>query len=128
MRAFEEVGLFDQKNFPHYKADFDFSLRAGQAGYGLLIHPACYLYSKTKLTGLSNLHKRISFSSWIKSFGSIKSPNNLKIRLRFALRHAPLLCFPSFVICDLGRLVLGTLRNQLRNGLALMGPDQADSG
>jgi GT2 family glycosyltransferase len=34
--AFRRVGLFDEKSFPQYAADFDFSLRARNAGYELL--------------------------------------------------------------------------------------------
>jgi len=115
VRVFREIGLFDEKYFPHYAADYDFSLRATKSGYDLLLHPQCYLYSKTQLTGISNLHTRISFGKWIESFSSIKSPNNLKIRLQFGLRHAPLLCRPTFVLCDVLRVTLGGFRNQIKN-------------
>jgi GT2 family glycosyltransferase len=113
--AFHAVGLYDAQNFPHYAADYDFSLRAAMAGYDLLLHPNCYLYSRTDLTGISNVHNRVSFPLWLKSFGSVKSPNNLKVRFHFGLRHAPALCTPSFIICDFIRVTLGTLRNQIRN-------------
>jgi len=113
--AFQRIGLYDKKNFPHYAADYDFSLRAGNAGYELLLHPKCYLYSRTDLTGISNVHNKVSFSMWLKSFGSLKSPNNLQVRFRFGLRHAPVLCRPSFILFDVVRLLVGTLRNQLRN-------------
>ena len=115
VRVFHEIGLFDDKYFPHYAADYDFSLRAAKSGYDLLLHPQCYLYSKTQLTGISNVHNRISFRKWIESFNSIKSPNNLKIRLQFGLRHAPLLCRPTFVLCDVLRVTLGGFRNQIKN-------------
>jgi GT2 family glycosyltransferase len=114
-RTFRDIGLFDAKNFPHYAADYDFSLRARKAGYTLLLHPDCYLYSKTKLTGISNIYSKVSFTAWLKSFSSIKSPNNLKIRLRFGLRHPPIFCRPTYIVCDLLRVTLGTFRNQIRN-------------
>ena len=115
--VFDDIGLYDVDTFPHYAADYDFSLRAAKAGYNLLLNPLCYLYSKTNLTGLSNVHNRIALADWLESFHSMKSPNNLKIRLRFGLKHAPLLCRPTFVICDFLRLTLGTLRNQIGNSL-----------
>jgi GT2 family glycosyltransferase len=113
--VFHKVGLYDEKNFPHYAADYDFSLRAHEMGYRLLLSPSCYLYSKTQMTGLSNVHNKISLVDWIKSFYSVKSPNNLKIRLRFGLRHAPATCRPSFIVCDFVRVIIGTLRNQIKN-------------
>jgi GT2 family glycosyltransferase len=115
--TFHAIGLYDADNFPHYTADYDFSLRARKAGYALVLHPACYLYSKTKLTGISNIHTKISFGQWLESFTSIRSPSNLRVRLRFGLRHAPPLYRPSFIMCDLFRVTLGTFRNQMKNFL-----------
>jgi GT2 family glycosyltransferase len=113
--VFREVGVYDAKNFPHYGADYDFSLRACRLGYLLLLNSSCYLYSKTNLTGISNVDNKISFAAWLTSFHSIRSPNNLRIRLRFGLRHPPLLCRPSFILCDFLRVLLGTFHNQIRN-------------
>lgn len=114
-RVFHQIGLYDARHFPHYAADYDFSLRAHQAGYALLLHPSCYLYSKTQLTGISNVHSKIGLGTWLKGFTSIKSPNNLQVRLRFGLRHAPWFCRASFMFCDVFRVILGTWRNQLKN-------------
>ena len=113
--VFRDVGLYDDQNFPHYTADYDFSLRAAKAGYDLLLHPKCYLYSRTDLTGISNVHNRVSFRVWLKSFNSVKSPNNLKIRFRFGLRHAPSIWRPTFILCDIVRVIFGTFCNQVRN-------------
>jgi GT2 family glycosyltransferase len=113
--VFHEIGLFDHRYFPQYAADYDFSLRAGKAGYDLLLHPECYLYSKTQLTGISNIHNKLGFGAWLKSFNSVKSPNNLTIRFKFAIRHVPAIWRPSFIICDFLRVTFGTLRNQITN-------------
>jgi GT2 family glycosyltransferase len=113
--VFRDIGLYDAQNFPHYAADYDFSLRAVKAGYDLLLHPSCYLYSRTDLTGISNVYNRISFLMWLKSFISLKSPNNLQIRFRFGLRHAPLFCRPTFILCDVFRVIFGGLRTQIKN-------------
>lgn len=115
--VFDKIGLYDANNFPHYAADYDFSLRAYKAGFSLVLHPSCYLYTNTKLTGISNVHKKISMGAWLQSFNSIKSPNNLRVRLSFGLRHGPLLCRPSFILCDFIRVTLGTFRNQMKNML-----------
>ena len=115
IQVFHKIGLYDARNFPHYAADYDFSLRARQAGYALVIHPACHLYSKTKLTGISNRHGKIPFRDCLRSFISLKSPNYLRVRCRFGLKHAPLLCRPSYIIFDFVRVIFGTLRNQVYN-------------
>ncbi|HXH09764.1 MAG TPA: glycosyltransferase family 2 protein [Alphaproteobacteria bacterium] len=117
VQVFHTIGLYDASDFPHYAADYDFALRARKAGYILLLHPACYLYSKTKLTGISNLRQKIDFAAWLASFQSIRSPNNLRIRWRFGLRHPPRLCRPSFIVCDFLRVVLGSLRNQISHAV-----------
>jgi GT2 family glycosyltransferase len=114
-QVFYKIGQYDATKFPHYAADYDLSLRARKIGYISVLHPSCYLYSKAKLTGISNVHRKIGFGAWLGSFHSTRSPNNLKIRLRFGLRHAPLFYRPSFILCDMLRVTLGTFRNQIIN-------------
>lgn len=43
--AFDEIGAFDDRAFPHYLADCDFSLRAAQAGFRLLVTPRSKVYN-----------------------------------------------------------------------------------
>jgi GT2 family glycosyltransferase len=109
VKVFGEIGLFDNKAFPHYAADYDFSLRAKKAGYDLVVGFDLRLFSLPKLSGIADTGERVPLSQAMHSFMSIRSGNNLMKRLRFAVRHAPLFLLPTFVIADTFRVILGTL-------------------
>ncbi|MFW0716672.1 glycosyltransferase family 2 protein [Pedobacter sp. N23S346] len=102
--VFYDIGLFDQKNFPHYAADEDFSLRARKHGYSLIISTEALVYSYVQETGLA--FERFSLPYLIKIFSSIKSPRNLKIRWRWALRHSKTPA-PLYFMIDFARMVAG---------------------
>jgi GT2 family glycosyltransferase len=65
---FNEIGLYDRFDFPHYMADEDFSLRATQMMYGLLVSTRAIVYRDTLF--------------------SIRSPANTRNRWNWAKRHA----------------------------------------
>lgn len=104
--VFTAIGLFDEKNFPHYAADEDLSLRARKYGYSLMISVNSLVYSHVRQTGLAP--ERFSFPYLIRIFSSIKSPRNLKIRWRWALKHARTPA-PVYFVIDFARMVAGTI-------------------
>jgi GT2 family glycosyltransferase len=104
--VFNEIGLFDEVNFPHYAADEDFSARAKKIGYGLVISTAAVVRSHVDQTGLAS--ERMSFKYFIKMFSSIKSAKNLKIRWRWALKHARTPA-PVYFLFDFSRLLKSSI-------------------
>jgi len=58
VRVFKKIGLFDAKHFPHYFSDYEFSIRAGRAGYKLIVCPTSKVYNRTERTG----NAKLSFS------------------------------------------------------------------
>lgn len=84
IEAFREIGLYDFKRLPHYGADYEFSHRAKMKGYKLLINYEAVVISNVKMTGLNNRVNKLKWSDLVKSFFSIRSPNNLKYRWNFA--------------------------------------------
>lgn len=48
----EAVGLIDEKAFPHYWADADFTLRARRAGFRLAVQPDVHVHNDRAQTGL----------------------------------------------------------------------------
>jgi GT2 family glycosyltransferase len=88
--VFDEIGLFDAKNFPQYAADEDFALRARRKGWRLIIPTDVYVKSHIAQTGidLSNVQFNVKF--FRDMFFSIRSPLNLKICYRFALKNTRL--------------------------------------
>ncbi|WP_221391327.1 glycosyltransferase family 2 protein [Dyadobacter sp. NIV53] len=88
INSFKEIGLFDDVNFPQYNADHDYTLRAANAGYKLLVSAKAVVFSHVNDTGINTI-KKLSFFKFLKlSLFSIKSPSNLKIRYRWAKVHS----------------------------------------
>ena len=87
MRVFDEIGLFDSKNFMHYMADIEFSVRAAKAGYQLIVNTKSLVYEYVKATGLF-LNQKQTWRDFITSFTSVRSPTNLAVRYNFAIAHA----------------------------------------
>ena len=82
--VFTKVGLFDAENFPQYKGDFDFFLRAKKKGVRLIAFPNLKIWNDTRQTG----YKAYTFGALIKSFQDNKSQMNFKENICFYRRHA----------------------------------------
>lgn len=112
IKVFKEIGFFDNSNFPQYAADYDFSLRAKEKGYKLLISTKSLVFSEVQETGINFKYDKPGFFNFIKSLYFIKSANNLKVRFRFAKRHARF--WFIYIIFDTSRLIGSFVRSFLR--------------
>lgn len=52
LQVFRQIGLFDEKHFPHYFSDYEFSIRAKRMGYNLKVCPDTIVYNRTARTGI----------------------------------------------------------------------------
>jgi GT2 family glycosyltransferase len=87
--VFDEVGLFDEANLPHYGADHDFYLRCRQAKVQLAIAPeAIVSIDDTKTTVSRNL-QNMTFSQFISSFRDTRSHRNLAMLTTLFKRYYP---------------------------------------
>jgi GT2 family glycosyltransferase len=112
IEVFQKVGLYDFKHLPHYGADYEFSRRANMNGYNLLINYEAVVISDVKMTGLNNRVNKLGWSDLIRSFFSIRSANNLTQRWRFARLCCAGWRSPVFYVCDVGRVIVGSLLYQ----------------
>ena len=80
VNVFRKIGLYNHKKFPHYAADYEFSIRAKKHGYNLMVSYNAILFSHVKETGIGENNKR----NFLKYFFDIKSPGNIFIRITFA--------------------------------------------
>lgn len=87
LRVFDEIGLYDSRNYIHYMSDIDFSVRANKAGYRLIVNAYSIVYEYVDATS-SLIARRASWREFMAGFTSFKSPNHLKIRYQFALTHS----------------------------------------
>ncbi|PRY13325.1 GT2 family glycosyltransferase [Pontibacter ummariensis] len=85
-----ELGLYNQRDFPHYMADEEFSLRCKKQGYNLLVATKAVVFSHVEETGLKQHHKKMDFSYWKDFYTSPKSPNNLRTRWNWAKNNTPI--------------------------------------
>lgn len=111
MRVFDEVGLYDSKNFMHYMSDIEFSLRARKAGYKLIVNTSSVVYEYVKATGLF-LNQQQSWKDFVNSFTSVRSPTNLTVRYNFAIAHSKTKII--YFLCDVSRICFGFLRRKVR--------------
>jgi GT2 family glycosyltransferase len=84
---FRDIGLFDERQFPHYLGDADFGLRMTKNGYKILYQPKSIIYNDYESTGISIYSGKIS--DIFKAFFSLRSINNIRICYRFYRRHSP---------------------------------------
>ena len=111
MAVFDEIGLFDSKNFAHYMADIEFSLRASKAGYRLIVNTRSLVYEFVEATGIQ-VEKGVSLKQFIEGFTSVKSPTNLRVRYNFAIAHSKTKLLYFFF--DVGRICTGFLLRKIR--------------
>ena len=98
VKVFHEVGNFDDRAFPHYGGDIEFTCRAAGAGWNLLIVPRAVAYVNNETTGLNPISRRLSVSELFQSLVSMRSSNNLRFRTRLALRIPPWYARPTYML------------------------------
>lgn len=94
-KVFDKIGLLDEKNFPQYHGDSDFTFRARKAGFKLIAFPQLVIYNDNTNTGLKHGGKS---DDLYKSLTSIKSNFNLNKDILFYKKHSssPLAYFLLF--------------------------------
>jgi len=61
VKAFREIGLYNQEKLPHYGADEEFTIRARRNGYRVLINLGAIVYVEKATTGLNPTIRRLAF-------------------------------------------------------------------
>jgi len=110
-KAFLELGLYDEKSFPHYMADEDFSLRGKNAGYKIVVSTGAVVKSHVSATGVNFRQGNKSFKNFLNSLSSIRSANNLKYRFNWAKKHGKLTYF--YFLFDICRIFGSYVKNLL---------------
>lgn len=112
--VFEKIGFFDEKHFSQYAADQDFSLRARDSGFDLVINADNPVYSPFE-AGRTGGDEQ-SFLSFFKSFFTMRSCNYLPVLIRYNFRHHPHKAyFPIFIMLDLGRRIFSFIGTKMRS-------------
>lgn len=115
-RVFDEIGLYDFENFPHYAADEDFTLRAKRKGWKLLIPTDVIVRSYINETGANLEAVSLSRDYFRRLFFSMRSPLNITTRYRWAMKNTRLK-FLYFVIEYL-RIVVSLLLKTIKRSIS----------
>jgi GT2 family glycosyltransferase len=102
----------DLGHFPHYSGDHDFCLMARKHNYSCFLVPRSMCMLDTATSGINPNIIR-SFEQFINSLSSIKSTNNLKVRLSFALKHCPSVFLISHLVSVFMKIFFNYIRYNL---------------
>ncbi len=88
--VFDQIGLYDDKSFPQYATDYDFTLRAVKSGIDILIDWENEVSSVIETTGKGRTFIKQSFGSFIASFFNPHASTSWRMWFNYYRRHAGL--------------------------------------
>ncbi|MEJ5352683.1 MAG: glycosyltransferase family 2 protein [Melioribacteraceae bacterium] len=105
--VFRKIGLYNQKHFPHYAADYDFTLRACKEGYKIFCNYEAKIYIFPNCSSSEEIRNNFSFINYLKHLTSIKGSGNIKIFIIYSLKHCPRIYLINYLIIGLLKRFLG---------------------
>lgn len=108
-QVFKKMGLFDEKHFPHYVADYDFTHRAERNGFEIYCNYDATLYVHFEESGDYQLRKNKSLKNYYQHLFGKKGGGNLKIFTKFAFINCPKKYLPAFLTIGLLKRMFGYL-------------------
>lgn len=107
LAVFNLIGLFDERCFPHYMADYDFTLRAASRGFKLFCSYDAQIITFPDASGANQLKSKKSLKAYGEHLFGMKGDANLPLYIKYGIRHSPLAALPSFLFLGIARRVLG---------------------
>jgi len=114
LAVMRSIGLFDEHRLPHYGADYDFTYRAKNRGYAILVCFGAHVFSHVEETGMTKVSEAFSLRGLYRYLTNIKSPANIKVRWGLAVNNCPKFLLPSYLLLDLSFVVAGYFRFHLK--------------
>lgn len=118
-RVFREVGLY-AASLPQYGADYELSRRAARHGWELYVAYDAPVASDTGATGLHDAHRSLGVADTLRGLWSMRSPNSLRYRWRYARLCVDGHDLPRYLFLDTLR-VLGGRARSLRRAMGRSG-------
>jgi len=81
----EDVGYWDQQNFPQYHGDSDFTYRAKLKGYNIIVNPELIIYNSVENSGMEH---NGNMRQLIKMMTDIRSKTNFKKNYTFYKKYS----------------------------------------
>jgi GT2 family glycosyltransferase len=76
VRVFKKIGLYNEKDLPHYHADLEFSIRAKRAGFTLFLVNSSALLSHQGQSGIGSVMSAPSVKEFLQSFRTLRSTHH----------------------------------------------------
>lgn len=107
---FQDLGMFDHKNFPQYWSDTDFTYRAYKKGYRIIYEPKSVIWNKGQGTTGPRIPQTASLLTAFKYYATDKrSSRTIHDSTIFYWRHYPGILFPYMVVQNIFRLLIASL-------------------
>lgn len=108
-KVFRTVGLFNDKLFPHYAADYDFTHRAHRAGFKIYCNYDAVIYIYPDISGSHELRNIKNLKNYYNHLFGRKGGGNLKIFTIYAIKNCPKKYLLMFLFCGLFKRIFGYL-------------------
>lgn len=105
--VFEKVGLFNQKTFPHYFADYDFTQQSIKHGFKVYCNYDAKLYTYPEESGDRQNRRRKTFKNYYNHLLGIKGGGNLRNFTNFVFRNCPPQYIPYVLLNGYIRRIFG---------------------
>ncbi len=97
-KLIDTIGLFDEKEFPHYMADYDYTALARRNGFEIYCNYDARLLTYPDESGDHKLRKNKTIANYYNHLFGIKGGGNLKNFTRYTLRNSPAPMIPLHLI------------------------------
>lgn len=108
-KVFETVGLFAEKELPHYMADYDFACLARRSGFELYCNYDAKLFTYSDESGDKKIIRKKSLKNYFNHLFSIKGGGNLKNFTIYTFRNSPKVLIPLHLVKGYSQRILGYL-------------------
>ncbi|MBB3054363.1 glycosyltransferase family 2 protein [Mucilaginibacter gotjawali] len=107
VQVFDQIGLFDDKYFPHYMADYEFTLRAVKNGFPLFCATDARIGTYPEASGANQIKAMKTVKGYKQHLFGIKGGGNLPLFYRYAFRHCPVYALPTHLFLGTFRRLIG---------------------
>lgn len=108
--VFREIGLFNEKQLPHYLADYDFTCLAKRYGFGLYCNYDARLYVYTEESGDKEILRNKSIRNYFNHLFGIKGAGNLRYFTIYTVRNSPPVMVPLQLFIGYSKRIVNYFR------------------
>ena len=108
LKVYKQIGIYDAEQLPHYHADTDFTLRAYERGYAVLVDFDSIVYSDVNRGNLIS-GQDITLSSVLNTFEEKRGVNDFSAYRAFARKHFGQRAW-QFLLVSYAKIFLGLSR------------------